>query len=132
MGYQEIEHTGDCAIRVWGENLAMLFADAARGLYNVSGTRLGAGRRIRRKIRLRADDTEGLLVAFLSELIYLQEHSGLGFQEFDLDVQERQLTGTMRGGDLLTIAQPLKAVTYHDLEIQEIESQYVCQLVFDA
>jgi SHS2 domain-containing protein len=132
MGYQEIEHTGDYAIRVWADNLPTLFTDAARGLYQVSGARVGTGPRIERPVSLRADDIEGLLVAFLSELIYLQEDSGLGFQEFDLDVRQHRLTGTMMGGDLTTIAQPLKAVTYHDLAIEHTGSQYSCEVVFDA
>ena len=132
MGYQEIEHTGDCAMRVWGIDLGGLFTEAARGLYQLSGARLGTGREVRERVSLRASDIEGLLVAFLSELIYLQEHRGLGFDEFDLDVRERWLTGTMTGRDLIEVAQPLKAVTYHGLQIEHSHPQYSCEVVFDA
>jgi protein archease len=132
MGYQEIEHTGDCAIRVWGNDLNTVFTDAARGLYRLSGAHPTRGGRIRRQVRLRADDIESLLVAFLGELIYLQEHGGLGFQEFDLYVEEQGLTGTMIGHNLVAVTQPLKAVTFHGLEIERSGSQYSCEVVFDV
>lgn len=119
-------------MRVWGIDLGGLFTEAARGLYQLSGARLGTGREVRERVSLRASDIEGLLVAFLSELIYLQEHRGLGFDEFDLDVRERWLTGTMTGRDLIEVAQPLKAVTYHGLQIEHSHPQYSCEVVFDA
>ncbi|MFN2121362.1 MAG: archease [Anaerolineales bacterium] len=132
MGYQEIEHTGDCAIRIWADDLAALFTDAAHGLYQLSGSQMGTGKTIKRRLSLGAADLEGLLVMFLSELIYLQEHSGLGFQEFRLRVQEYRLTGTMHGGALRAVSQPLKAVTYHGLKIARSDAQYSCIVVFDA
>jgi len=132
MGYQEIEHTGDCALRIWADDLTTLFTDAARGLYQLCGSQRGPGQSIERRLELRADDLEGLLVAFLSELLYLQEHEGLGFQEFDLEVWNQELTGTMVGGELSTVGQPLKAVTYHGLKITRSDSKYSCEVVFDA
>ena len=132
MGYQEIEHTGDYAIRIWAADFATLFADAARGLYQLSGSQIRMERPIERRLELQADDLESLLVAFLTELLYLQEHEGLGFREFALQVQEHRLTGTMRGGSMRTVAQPLKAVTYHGLKIEHSRSQYSCEIVFDA
>jgi SHS2 domain-containing protein len=71
-------------------------------------------------------------VAFLSELLYLQEDKGLRFHEFQLQVRERRLTGRMLGSEVLTVAQPLKAVTYHGLKIEHSNSQYSCEVVFDA
>jgi SHS2 domain-containing protein len=132
MGYREIEHTGECGIRVWADDLATLFAEAARGLYQLSGGQPGTGQSIEHQLELQAEDLEGLLVAFLGELLYLQEHEGLGFQEFDLQVRERQLTGTMLGSEMPTVAQPLKAVTYHGLKIEHSNAQYSCEVVFDA
>jgi SHS2 domain-containing protein len=132
MGYQEIEHTGDCALRIWADDLTTLFTDGARGLYQLSGSQADPGQSIERRLELRADDLEGLLVAFLSELLYLQEHEGLAFREFDIQVHERRLTGTAYGGEVRTVAQPLKAVTYHGLKIGHSDSAYSCEVVFDA
>jgi SHS2 domain-containing protein len=132
MGYQEIEHTGECGIRVWADDLAGLFEEAARGLYQVAGGQPERGQSIERRLDLQAEDLEGLLVAFLGELLYLQEHEGLGFTEFDLQVRGQVLTGTMLGGDMPIVTQPLKAVTYHGLKIEHHNSQYSCEVVFDA
>ena len=132
MGYQEIEHTGECAIRVWADDLASLFTDAARGLYELSGGQPGLGQSIERQLDLQAEDIEGLLVAFLGELLYLAEHEGIGFQDFDLQVRGHRLTGTMLGGEMPPVTQPLKAVTYHGLKIKHSNSQYSCEVVFDA
>jgi SHS2 domain-containing protein len=132
MGFQEIEHTGDCAIRVWADDLPGLFVRAAQGLYQVSGSRFGPGKRTERRLKLHADDAEGLLVVFLSELIYRQEHEDLGFDTFDLRVDRNRLVGKMHGRKLTAIARPLKAVTYHGLRIDRSDPGYTCELVFDV
>jgi SHS2 domain-containing protein len=132
MAFREIEHTGDCAIRVWADDLPGLFVSAARGLYHVSGSRYGAGRRVARALTLHAEDLEGLLVSFLGELLYWQETERLGFDAFDIRVRRNSLAGEMRGRSLNAIAKPLKAVTYHGLRIDFSETGCSCVVVFDT
>ncbi len=132
MPFEEVPHSADCAIRAWAPDLVSLLAEAARGLNAVSGVRLRTGPRVRRDVAIQASDDEGLLVSFLSELVYAQEQEHLGFDDFALQAGQGRLSGTMYGAPLEAIAKPIKAVTYHNLEIRRTSAGREAEIVFDV
>ena len=132
MGFEEFPHTADCALRAWAPNLASLFAEAALGLNSVAGAEIGSGVRVTREISLHEADAESLLVAFLTELVYSQEQEGLGFDRFQLRVSNCDLSGTLDGSRLVSVSKPIKAVTFHNLEIRESERGQEAEIVFDV
>ncbi len=131
-GHEEIPHTADWALRVWGEDLPSLFAEAASGMSSLSGMQLERGPRLARTLELEAVDGESLLVAFLSELLYLQEQESVGFDRMELRVQGTRLKAEMEGARLTSVAKPIKAVTFHNLKIRRTEHGYEVELVFDV
>jgi SHS2 domain-containing protein len=131
-GFQEIPHTADWAMKAWAEDLPGLFAEAAVGMNALEGVRLSNDRGIRRLFEDQADDAESLLVAFLSELVYLQEQENIGFVEFDVRLEGRQLSVKMQGATLAAIEKPIKAVTFNDMKISATTSGYEVQVVFDV
>ena len=131
-GFEELPHTADWAMRVWAEDLPSLFVQAARGLNALSGARLAHGPLIHRAFTDEAADVEDLLVAFLSELVFLQEQENLGFTEFDVRLEKVQLSVQMQGALLQELEKPIKAVTYHNLRIMKTENGYEVQVVFDV
>jgi protein archease len=132
MGIQEVEHTADCAIRIWADDLQSLVAEAAHGMNLVSGLKIRSGSRVQRVVSVQAPDAEGLLVQFLTELIFAQEHENLGFSEFGIQMARGRLTGRLTGGLLESIAKPIKAVTYHNLRIEQTVRGYETEIVFDV
>lgn len=132
MGFREIQHTADWAIRVWAGDLPSLFSEAARGMNSLAGAEIGPGKRLRRRIDLIEADAEGLLVAFLSDLVYAQEQENMGFDEFHLQVSSTQLWGLMEGATLQSLTKPIKAVTYHNLKIARTPRGCQVELVFDV
>ncbi len=131
-GFREVPHTADVAIDVWAPDLESLFAEAARGFNAVAGAQLSASPRLIRDLNLHEMDDEGLLVAFLTELVYAQEQERLGFDVFDLRISDHQLVGTAHGAGLLALMKPIKAVTYHGLEIHPGRGPLEVQIVFDV
>ncbi len=131
-GFEELPHTADWAMRVWAGNLPSLFKEAARGLNTLAGARLAAGPRVTRSFAQEGTDTESLLVAFLSELVFLQEQESLGFDEFDVRFDGLQLAVQMQGARLAALDKPIKAVTYHDMAISKTARGYEVQVVFDV
>lgn len=131
-GFEEIPHTADWAMRVWAEDLPGLFAEAARGMNSLAGVQLESGPRLERQIELEAGDNESLLVAFLSELLYIQEHENLAFDAFKLRMHNSFLKGELEGAAIAGIAKAIKAVTFHDLRIARSERGFQVQLVFDV
>jgi SHS2 domain-containing protein len=131
--FEEVEHTADVAIRVWGRDLAELFAHAARGMACQMADAEGMGQTIERTIDLTAYDAETLLVAWLGELLYLSERDGCVFTDFDmLDVTPSRLRAVARGRPVAGHRQQIKAVTFSDLEIVRTDAGYETTVVFDV
>ena len=132
MGFVEIEHTADCEIRVWAADLTSLFVEAARGMNHAAGAKIGNGPRLERSVFIEASDTEGLLVSFLTELIFAQESDNLGFDVFRIRVSDRKAAGRLNGAGLEALARPIKAVTYHNLLLKRSAGRYETRIVFDV
>jgi len=131
--FEEIEHTADWSYRVWGENLAELFMQAAAGLYRLAGIRLADEPRVTRDIHLQAIDRESLLIAWLNELLYLHESERLGFDQLEIvHLDETTLHARVIGASTQEWLKDIKAVTYHNLTIRETPSGLEVTLVLDV
>ncbi len=131
-GYRESAHTADVAIEVWAPDLASLFVQAALGLNHLAGIETSSGPRVDRSLQLQAIDDEALLVAFLTDLVYAEEQEKLAFDSFEIQIKEGTLTGRAQGAQLRALARPIKAVTYHNLEIRRSPEGLRAQITFDV
>ena len=61
-GFEEVEHTADIAIRVWGSDLAELFTNAAYGMACQLANAEVVVAETEREIQIEAEDLELLLV----------------------------------------------------------------------
>ena len=132
MGFEEISHTADWSARIWAEDLPSLFVEAARAMNSLSGIVAGNGPRLTQSFSAEAPDAEGLLVAFLSELLYLQEQKDLTFDQFDVRVAGQWLKVEMEGTQITSSEKAIKAVTYHNLRIEKTNEGFEVTIVFDV
>jgi len=137
FGYREREHTADWELEAWAPDLPGLFEQAARGMYALAAVRLKDGSSLSRTLSLSAYDSEGLLVAFLAELLFLgsAEHGEggrLGFDSFDIRINGNALHATVSGAPILSLDREIKAVTYHILKIRRTAEGFEVNLVFDV
>jgi SHS2 domain-containing protein len=132
MPFEEVFHTADWCLRVWAADLAGLFTESAIGMNALAGVRLAEGPRARRTFETAELDPESMLVAFLSELLNAAELERLGFDLFRIDVQGQTLKVEMEGAPLLSFNNAIKAVTYHNLQIQETARGVEVEIVFDV
>lgn len=133
-GFEEMEHTADCALHVWGQNLSELLLNAARGMNSLIAFDLASiPDNIEKRIELEAIDAESLLVEWLSELAYWAETEMLIFRRFELyNVTPTHLQAVMHGGLASHLKKHIKAVTYHNLEIIEIKKGVEATVVLDV
>jgi len=131
-GFSEIEHTADWELAVWAPDLPALLEQAARGMYALSGTRLLSGPRQSTALTLPYTDPERLLVSFLSELLWLGERDGLGFDLFRLEFSDKQLQAHLEGAPIAARSKEIKAVTYHNLAVRETARGLETTIVFDV
>jgi len=132
MGFEEISHTADWSVRVWAEDLPSLFAESAQAMNMLAGVVTDSGPRVKRVFESDGADAESLLVAFLSELVYYQEQENLAFDQFESQVDGQRLKVEMEGGEIVAVDKAIKAVTYHNLKIEETEHGLEATLVFDV
>ena len=130
--YELIEHTADVAVKAYGRALNEIFAHMALGMFNVmtdTSTVKSVGEY---KVDVDSADLEGLLVDWLSELLYLFDTQEVFLREFDVSIEGNKLTASVRGEKLDRERHPLKsdvkAATYHMLEINEEEGYAIVLL----
>lgn len=133
-GFEEVEHTADCALRIWGRDLEQLLVNAALGLAALLTPERGRlADQVERTFELKAYDAEMLLVEWLSELLYWAEVDLLIFQEFlQVEANSTHLRALARGGHVSALRRHIKAVTYHDLNITRVDDRLQATVVFDV
>ena len=132
--FEEVEHTADRALRIYGRDLADLFGNAAAGMNSLM---LAEDSRqtgnVTKHIELAAADAEGLLVAWLSELAFWAETESLIFNRFDfIELSPARLRAVVRGTPVQALDKHVKAVTFHDLAIGRRPEGLVVTVVFDV
>ena len=132
-GFEEVPHTADVALRVWGHDLPDLFTNAALGLAWLMADPETVDPTVEVPLELTAGDAETLLVSWLGELLYLSERDGVVFTVFDLEeVGPTHLRGVARGGPAKEIQLYIKAATFNDLEILPGGRGLETTIVFDV
>jgi len=130
LRFEEIQHTADAQIRVFGKSFQELFLNAALGMYHISGAKAGFKLDEKMEISFLEKDYESLLVSFLGELLYLLEESifvnepRLLFKGFELSCEFNKF-------QLVSIEKEIKAVTYNEINIIKQRGVFQTKIVFD-
>jgi SHS2 domain-containing protein len=133
-GFEEVSHTADLEIRVFAENLESLFREAANGMFSLCGIDdLDKGiSSVKQSISLDAMDYEGLLILFLEELLYRLTEDYMYFEIEKIDIiSEYALKAQINGTQIKAYQRDIKAVTYHNINIQRTDDGYSVNIVFD-
>ena len=134
--YEPLDHTADTGIVAYGANLPELFENAAFGMFDLMFdlSELHTGRE--QPVSVEAEGLEELLLRWLEELLFRAESEGLAWLDFSVaEVGEQSLSGVAKGVSsegIELVGPPIKAVTYHDLEVAETESGWRARVIFDV
>ncbi len=134
--FEPIEHTADAGLKIYGQNLVLLFENAAVGLFDIITNLDVVSPVVRRTVNVEADDREALLVNWLSELNYLSQiHKELYATFFIKEIEENRLTAEISGEPVNLqkheIYTEVKAVTYHQLYIKKTKTGWEARIIFD-
>ena len=134
MGFEEIEHTADHALKVYGKDLKELFISAAQGMTSLMMADVsGVSGKIAKAVELETIDTESLLVEWLSELAYWAEAEMLIFKKFNIHkLTANNVAANVIGGRAHALDRQIKAVTYHNLKILKTQRGLEVTIVFDV
>ncbi|MDZ7360357.1 MAG: archease [candidate division KSB1 bacterium] len=135
--FAPIDHTADVGYRLFAPTLAELFAVAGRALFDAITELDSIQLLLERKIEVEAGDVEGLFVAWLSELNFYCITELELYREFIIKkVSPTIVQATARGEKIdparHVIQTEIKAVTYHELYVRQIENGWEAQVIFDV
>ncbi|MGD9174481.1 MAG: archease [Desulfobacterales bacterium] len=134
MGFEEIEHTADHALKVYGKDLGGLFISAAQGMTSLMMADIsGVSGEIAKAVKLETIDTESLLVEWLSELAYWAEAEMLVFSTFKIHtITATDIDASAMGARVAALEKNIKAVTYHNLNIVKTRQGLEATITFDV
>jgi len=134
--FRILEHPSDLGIEAYGDTLAMAFEGCALGLVSIFIDPSSVSGRDIRHISLSAQDVDQLLVKWLEEILYL--YDGTGFVVKEPVVEELTPTGlraVLRGeafkAGLHVTRLDVKAITYHQLSVREVQGGFVVTAYLD-
>ncbi len=131
---EELEHTAEIGLRVFAASRAEAYACMATAMFVLTGAIADpTAQQTARTITIRAPDAETLLVDWLNELLYLYETTGeicTAARISNWHPTELTATITSAPGDLAPVLH-IKAVTYHDLAVEEQNGAWMVQVYFD-
>ncbi|HEY6293225.1 MAG TPA: archease [Terriglobia bacterium] len=118
-----LEHTADVGFEAFGATREDVFRNAGRALLSLIVDLDSVRPRLRVAVNSRASEPEGLLVNWLSEILYLQDAEGWLFADFEIeDLSDRAIRAFGRGEPFERGRHPIKllvkAITYHQLTLE--------------
>ena len=135
--YEIIDHTADIGVVVRGASLEELFANAAYAFFDLQVGLERVGTAESREVVVEGDDLEQLMVRWLQQLLVLLEVEELVVSEFNIEqADESGVRACVRGETLdprrHELKGEIKAVTYHELEVEETTQGWQAQIIFDV
>jgi len=135
--YKTVEHTADIGIRVEAASAEELFARSACAMFDLMVNLSGVRPAQKAQVSLEADSFEELMIAWLNELLFRADVSGMFFCKFEVEsVTEGSLEASVWGEPYTdarhSIGQSVKAATYHELEISHSDDGWSATIIFDV
>ena len=134
--YELIDHTADIGLRIFGQDLSDLFRNAGYALFDIITDISKVSPRQKRRFSLQRDCMEELLVEWLNRLLYVFDTEQLLFSSFHVfeitDTRiEAEAAGELYNKDIHPVKTEVKAVTYHNLNITEVNGVWQATTVLD-
>ena len=134
--FETFEHTADIGLLARGRTLAELFANAADGLADLIVDRDGLHDAVQMRVSVSAPDPEGLLVAWLNELLYLLDTQRFlprrtQITSLDGGSLTAQLSGDTIDPGRHAVRRMIKAATYHGLSVRQADGVWEARVILD-
>ncbi len=131
-----LEHPADMGIEARGETVSQAFEQSAIGLMSIIVELSSVSIKEEQTIELQASDREQLLVKWLTEILYLYDGQQFISKKFHIDeLTDTSLHATIQGEPLRAEKHQtlldVKAITYHQLSIEQQEHQSIVRVFLD-
>ncbi len=135
-GHEQIEHTADQGVRIWGPTPEDVFREGARAFFRLMVDTSRAEPVEIVDFPIEGNDWADLLRNYLAELLYIFCADALVFCKFEFsELTETGLRATCSGEPYDPAKHPLeteiKAVTYHQLKMEQTDAGWEATVIFD-
>ncbi len=136
-GFEVVDHTADVGIVARAPTLPELFEVAAEGMFSFLIDPAMVENRAWHGRTVEAGDREGLLVAWLNDLLVLLNGDEFVPKVFVVDeLEEHRLRATVHGEPVDPTRHhfrlDVKAATYHALRIAQADGGWTARVIFDV
>lgn len=126
------DHVGEWKLTLWADTPEEIFAEAARVISRECGPTRGEPGEWER-VEITARDMGTLLVDWLNELMGRSEIARCAYGDVRvLTLTEGHLEVKMRGRPVVSWRSPLKAATYHGLQLTRQRNRWKAVVLFDV
>jgi SHS2 domain-containing protein len=137
MPYQTIDHTADIGITVRTGDVETLFKEAARAVSElIFGARpFTATGEI--QVKVTGSDWPDLMINWLRELLYLVNGEGMipgpvGIRKLEAFTLDATVPVDKTGYTCHAILSEIKAVTYHQIQVERRAAGWQARIIFDS
>ena len=137
MKYEIFEHTSDIGLQIYGSSFKELLENAGFALFEQITDLSRVETLISIEVSAEGKSDEELLMAWLRELLYLFHVEQYLLSKFDIYVLETGLLKASVKGEKMDISKhvmegEVKGITYHNLELTEINGKWQARIVLDV
>ncbi len=137
MKYRLIDHTADFRIHVFGTDLKDLFSNAAFAMFDQITIVKDLHPEKELKINVTGSDWPDLMINWLRELLYFWTGKERLVGKVNiLTISEYELLAKVKydlfKSDLHVITNDIKAVTYHQIQVNHVAGDWESKIIFDV
>ena len=134
--FEILEHPADIGFRAFGGTLPELFANAAAAMLSIACDLESISPKVEYPLTATGCDYESLLVNWLSEALYWFDGKRIALREFRVTHLEPDSIRALARGEPRTSERHrskliVKAVTWHQLKIAQIDRGWVAEVYLD-
>lgn len=143
-GYKYLEHSTDAFVQAYGSDLDDLFENCAKGMVNIMFDIEKVEICQSMTITANGEELENLLYDWLEKVLLKILVDQIVLSRFSVEISEKYLNVDKKGYFLKAYVQgekvdydkhnykiEIKAVTYHELNIQRIDTKFVATFLVD-
>ena len=134
--FEILDISGDAGIRACGRSLTELFVHAGIGMYSLMTDLNGILEKKSIEVTAEGRSLEGLLVAWLNELIFQFDTYGMTAKSIAITAwEDYRITATLSGEEFDPERHEqkllIKAATYHRLKVEKRGDHWEAEVIFD-
>ena len=129
----------DSAFEAQGDSLEDLFQTCAQATFEVMADTSTIEPKLEEEVELAGENLEELLFDWLAELVYLKDSKSVLFGKFEVKIEHKEgyrLTASVWGEPAdqkkHKVRVDVKAVTYHLLEVKQVNDKWTAKVVLDT